>query len=56
MTGCWTVSIARSLKQAFNAMVQASTPLKNCPRDIDMSGVAMNWPELRDRILKRTSQ
>jgi hypothetical protein len=40
------------VKQAFNAMVQASTPLKNCPRDIDMSGVAMNWPELRDRILK----
>ena len=40
------------VKQAFNAMVQASTPLKNCPRDIDMSGVAMNWPELRERILK----
>jgi hypothetical protein len=40
------------VKQAFNAMVQASTPLKNCPRDIDMSGVAMNWPELRDRLLK----
>ena len=40
------------VKQAFNAMVQASTPLKNCPKDIDMSGVAMSWPELRDRILK----
>ena len=40
------------VKQAFNAMVQASTPLKNCPRDIDLSGMEMNWPELRDRILK----
>ena len=40
------------VKQAFNSMVQSSTPLKNCPRDIDMSGMAMNWPELRERILK----
>jgi hypothetical protein len=40
------------VKQAFNAMVQASTPLKNCPSEIDMSGLEMSWPELRDRIIK----
>ena len=40
------------VKQAFNAMVQASTPLKNCPNEIDMSGLEMGWPELRDRIIK----
>ena len=40
------------VKQAFNAMVQASTPLKICPDEIDMSGLEMGWAELRDRILK----
>ena len=40
------------VKQAFNAMVQASTPLKTCPNEIDMSGLDMNWAELRDRIIK----
>ena len=40
------------VKQAFNAMVQASTPLKSCPYEIDMSGLEMGWAELRDRILK----
>ena len=40
------------VKQAFNAMVQASTPLKSCPDEIDMSGLEMGWAELRDRILK----
>ena len=40
------------VKQAFNAMVQASTPLKGCPHEIDMSGLEMGWAELRDRILK----
>jgi hypothetical protein len=40
------------VKQAFNAMVQASTPLKSCPKDIDLSGLEMNWAELRDRIIK----
>ena len=40
------------VKQAFNAMVQASTPLKNCPSEIDMSGLEMSWAELRDRIIK----
>ena len=33
-------------------MVQASTPLKNCPSEIDMSGLEMSWAELRDRIIK----
>ncbi|MDA9053402.1 hypothetical protein N9H65_04810 [Planktomarina temperata] len=40
------------VKQAFNAMVQASTPLKNCPNELDMSGLEMSWAELRDRIIK----
>ena len=40
------------VKQAFNAMVQASTPLKSCPEEIDMSGLEMSWAELRDRIIK----
>jgi hypothetical protein len=40
------------VKQAFNAMVQTSTPLKNCPNEIDMSGLEISWPELRDRIIK----
>ena len=40
------------VKLAFNAMVQASTPLKNCPNEIDMSGLEMSWAELRDAIIK----
>ena len=39
------------VKQAFNAMVQASGPLKQCPDDIDLSELEMSWPELRDRII-----
>ena len=39
------------VKQAFNAMVQASGPLKHCPDDIDLSELDMSWPELRDRII-----
>lgn len=39
------------VKQAFNAMVQASGPLKQCPDDIDISELEMSWPELRDRII-----
>ena len=39
------------VKQAFNAMVQASTPLKNCPTEIDLSSLEMSWVELRDRII-----
>ena len=39
------------VKQAFNAMVQASTPLKNCPSEIDMSGLEMSWAALRDAII-----
>ena len=39
------------VKQAFNAMVQAPTPLKSCPAEIDLSGLEMSWTELRDRII-----
>ena len=40
------------VKQAFNAMVQASSMLKNCPSDIDLTEVEMSWADLRDRIIK----
>ena len=42
----------RSLvKQAFNAMVQESGPLNNCPNTIDLSEADIGWAELRDRIV-----
>ena len=40
------------VKQAFNAMVQASSPLKNCPNGIDLSEADISWAELRDRIIR----
>ena len=39
------------VKSAFNAMIQASSPFQNCPRDIDPSIADMSWSELRDRII-----
>ena len=44
------------VKQAFNAMVQASSPLTNCPNDIDLTELDMSWAELRDRIIKHINQ
>ena len=40
------------VKSAFNAMIQASTNLRNCPSDIDPSIADMSWGELRDRIIE----
>jgi hypothetical protein len=40
------------VKTAFNAMIQASTNLRNCPSDIDPSIADMSWGELRDRIIE----
>ena len=40
------------VKQAFNAMVQVKSPLKNCPNDIDLSEADISWSELRDRIIR----
>ena len=40
------------VKQAFNAMVKASSPLKSCPKDIDISELDMGWSELRNRIIE----
>ena len=40
-----------TVKAAFNAMVQASSVLKSCPNDIDMSTLEMSWADLRDKIL-----
>jgi hypothetical protein len=39
------------VKEAFNAMIQATSPLNNCPKDIDLSELNMTWKELRNRIL-----
>jgi hypothetical protein len=39
------------VKAAFNAMIQATTPLRNCPSDVDPSIADMSWAELRDKIL-----
>lgn len=39
------------VKTAFNAMIQASSPLRNCPRYIDPSIADMSWGELRDRVI-----
>ena len=40
------------VKSAFNAMIQASTNLRNCPSDLDPSIADMSWGELRDRIIE----
>jgi hypothetical protein len=39
------------VKAAFNAMVQASSVLKNWPDNIDKSVIEMSWADLRDKIL-----
>ena len=39
------------VKQAFNAMVQSSSPLNQKPNKINMDGMEMDWRELRQRIL-----
>lgn len=40
-----------TVKQAFNAMIQAGNPLNRCPTDIDLDPLGMSWVELRERIL-----
>ena len=40
------------VKQAFNAMFQATTPLQKELDDIDLSGIEMSWKELKEEILK----
>ena len=40
-----------SVKEAFNAMIQASTPLRNCPSKINVDHIGMSWAELRERVL-----
>ena len=39
------------VKQAFNAMVQSSSPLNLKPHKINMDGMDMDWKELRQKIL-----
>ncbi|MDC1382390.1 hypothetical protein N8500_02785 [Candidatus Puniceispirillum sp.] len=39
------------VKEAFNAMIQAKTPLLKEPKDIDLSEVDFDWPFLRQAIL-----
>ena len=39
------------VKMAFNAMLQANTPLTSCPNDIDPSLADISWKELRERVI-----
>ena len=40
------------VKEAFNAMIQASTQLTQKPRGIDLTNVEIDWPTLRDAVLR----
>ena len=40
------------VKQAFNAMMQAGTPLLNKPDGIDLTEVDFDWPTLREAVLE----
>ena len=40
------------VKEAFNAMMQASTPLLRKPDSIDLSEVDFEWPTLREAVLE----
>ena len=39
------------VKEAFNAMIQSSTPLSRKPDKLDLSKVDFEWPTLRQAIL-----
>ena len=43
------------VKEAFNAMMQSSTPLVKEPEYIDLSEVDFDWPFLRQAILMLTN-
>ena len=40
-----------TVKEAFNAMIQANTPLIRKPKEIDCDKIGMTWTELRQAIL-----
>ena len=40
-----------TVKEAFNAMIQASTPLIRKPKEIDCDKIGMTWIELRQAVL-----
>ena len=40
-----------TVKQAFNAMIQASTPLTSKPENIDLDPLGMTWRDLRQAVL-----
>ena len=39
------------VKEAFNAMIQASSELNRKPEDLDLSGVSFKWNDLKQAIL-----
>ena len=39
------------VKAAFNAMLQANTPLTSCSNKIDPSVADISWKELRERVI-----
>ena len=40
-----------TVKQAFNAMIQASTALTSKPENIDLDPLGMTWRDLRQAVL-----
>lgn len=40
------------VKQAFNAMLQATTALHSKPQNIDLNGTGLSWKALRSAVLK----
>ena len=44
------------VKQAFNAMVQSSSPLNQKPDKINMDGLEMDWRNYVSEYLMRTNQ
>ena len=39
-----------TMKEAFNAIIQTTKPLRNCPSKINIDYIGMSWAELRERV------
>ena len=38
------------MKEAFNAIIQTTKPLRNYPSKINIDYIGMSWAELRERV------
>ena len=45
------VYIEDTVKEVFNAMIQASTPLRIFPTNINKDQIGISWTDLKERIL-----